>query len=128
MMHPVFARSLVLGVFGGVGLVLTTVFSRRGPLNFPVYAGFLAALAVLLARYSDIAFPQRLLAAMTAFIVAASTHYVAVVIHSNRQRRLLRRDNPQIPLTIPLIGHVWRLSSLFTIGLIASAGVAFLAS
>lgn len=126
--HPVFSRAVVLGLFGGVGLVLTTMYSRRGPLIFPVYAAFLAAVAVLLARYADIAFPARLVAAMAAFVVAASIHYVAVAFSANRQRRQLHEQQPHMPLTIPFFGHVWRLSVLFTAGLIASAGVAFLAS
>jgi hypothetical protein len=126
--HPVFSRSLVLGLFGGVGLVLTTLYSRRGPLMFPVYAAFLAAVAVLLARYADISFPLRLVAAMAAFLVAASIHYVAVAIHANQQRRRLHEQHPHIPLNIPFVGHVWRLSVFYTTGFIASAGVAFLAS
>ncbi|HUP50437.1 MAG TPA: hypothetical protein VNA04_16805 [Thermoanaerobaculia bacterium] len=126
--HPVFSRSVVLGAFGGIGLALTTVYSRRGPLIFPVYAAFLATVAVLLARYGDIVFPERLLAAMAGFVVAATIHYATVGVHANRQRRLLHQRYPQIPLTIPFTGHAWRLSVLFLTGLIASAGVAFLAS
>ena len=126
--HPVLARSVVLGLFGGIGLALTTGFSRKGPVVFPAYAAFLAATAFLLVRYSDITYPQRLLAAMAAFLVAGSIHYYSVVLQANRGRRRLQQRYPQIPLTIPLIGHVWRLSGLVTIGFIASAGVAFLAS
>ena len=126
--HPVFSRSVVLGLFGGIGLALTTMYSRCGALIFPVYAAFLAAVAVLLGRYADIVFHERLLAAMDAFVVAGSIHYVAVGVHANRERRLLHQRYPQIPLTIPFMGHVWRLSVLFMVGLIVSVGVAFLAS
>ena len=121
--HPAFLRAVVLGAFGGIGLVLTTVYSHRGPLIFPVYAAFLGSLALLLARYSDISFSLRLSAAMAGFVVAAMSHYVAVVIRSNRQRRKLGFTQ-----NLPFVGHVWRLSLLFTAGLIASAGVAFVAS
>jgi len=121
--HPAFARAAVLGVFGGIGLVLTTMYSRRGPLMFPVYAAFLGSLVVLLARYADIAFPIRLSAAMAGFVVAAAMHYVAVVISSNRDRRRMG-----ITQDVPFLGHVWRLSLLFAAGFIASAGVAFVAS
>jgi hypothetical protein len=121
--HPAFVRAVVLGAFGGIGLVLTTIYSRRGPLIFPVYAAFLGSLAVLLARYPDIAFPIRLSAAMVGFVVAAAIHYVAVVIAANRQRRGMG-----FTWNVPFLGHLWRLSVLFTAGFIASAGVAFVAS
>ena len=121
--HPAFMRAVVLGAFGGIGLVLTTMYSRRGPLIFPVYAAFLGSLAVLLARYADLAFPIRLSAAMAGFVVAAAIHYVAVDISANRERRRLGFTQ-----NIPFLGHLWRLSLLFTAGFIASAGVAFIAS
>jgi hypothetical protein len=123
MTHPAFVRAVVLGAFGGIGLVLTTMYSRRGPLMFPVYAAFLASLAVLLARYEDLAFPIRLSAALAGFVVAAAIHYVAVVISANRDRRRMG-----ITQNVPFLGHLWRLSLLFTAGFIASAGVAFVAS
>ena len=121
--HPAFARAVVLGAFGGIGLVLTTMYSRRGPLIFPVYAAFLGSLAVLLARYTDLAFPIRLSAAMAGFVVAGAMHYVAVSISANRERRRLGFTE-----NIPFLGHLWRLSFLFAVGFIASAGVAFVAS
>jgi hypothetical protein len=121
--HPAFMRAVVLGAFGGIGLVLTTMYSRRGPLMFPVYAAFLGSLAVLLARYTDLAFPIRWSAAMAGFVVAAAMHYVAVVIDANRDRRRMG-----ITQDVPFLGHLWRLAFLFTAGFIASAGVAFVAS
>jgi len=121
--HPAFARAAVLGAFGGIGLILTTVYSRRGPLMYPVYAAILGSLAVLLARYTNLAFPIRLSAAMAGFVVATVMHYVAVGILANRERRRLG-----ITENIPFLGHLWRLSFLFAVGFIASAGVAFVAS
>jgi hypothetical protein len=121
--HPAFMRAVVLGAFGGIGLVLTTMFSRRGPLIFPVYAAILGSLALLLTRYADLAFPIRLSTAMAGFLVAAGMHYVAVGISANRERRKLGFTE-----NIPFLGHLWRLSVLFTIGFVASAGVAFVAS
>ena len=41
---PLVLRAGVVGIFGGAGLVLTQMYSRRGPLIFPVYAAILAAL------------------------------------------------------------------------------------
>lgn len=121
--HPAFMRAVVLGAFGGVGLALTTMYSRRGPLIFPVYAAFLGSLAVLLARYADLAFPIRMSAALTGFVVAAAIHYGAVVISANRDRRRMG-----LTQNVPLLGHLWRLSLLLIAGFIASAGVAFVAS
>ena len=63
-------RALVLGVFGGIGLALTVVYSRRGPMIYPAYAAFLAALALLLARYPDLAYGQRLTVALASFLTA----------------------------------------------------------
>lgn len=121
--HPAFARAVVLGAFGGIGLILTTVYSRRGPLIYPVYAAILGSLAVLLARYTGVAFPIRLSAAMAGFMVAGALHYVAVSILANRERRRLGFTE-----NITFLGHLWRLSFLFAVGFIASAGVAFVAS
>ncbi len=42
---PTLLRGLVIGAFGGAGLILTQVYSRRGPLIFIVYATILFALA-----------------------------------------------------------------------------------
>ena len=36
--HPAFPRALVVGLFGGAGLALTTIYSRRGPLIYPALA------------------------------------------------------------------------------------------
>lgn len=121
--HPAFARAVVLGAFGGIGLALTTMYSRRGPLIFPVYAAFLGSLAVLLARYEDMAFPIRLSAAMAGFVVAAAVHYGTVVISANRERRRMG-----LTQNVPFLGHLWRLAFLFIAGFIASAGVAFIVS
>ena len=121
--EPAFARALVVGCFGGVGLVLTTFYSRRGPLIFPVYAALLASLAVLLARFADLPFAIRLGSALGGFVVAAGMHYVAVLTHANRERHRLG-----IFVNIALAGHIRRLSLLLLLGLIACAGVAFVSS
>jgi len=75
---PVLLRALVVGAFGGVGLALTTYFSRRGPLIFPVYAALLAALAVLLARYPALGYAPRYAAALgTGAVLCAGVAFVA---------------------------------------------------
>ena len=35
--NPAFPRALVIGLFGGAGLALTALYSRRGPLIYPVW-------------------------------------------------------------------------------------------
>ncbi len=124
MTHPAFSRALTVGVFGGVGLVLTSMSSRRGPLVFPVYAAILTSLAFLLARYPAMAFPLRLGCAFGGFTVAGVIHYISVGIAANQDRR---RRGIQ-PESLSVAGHSWRLAFLLGTGLLASAGVAFIAS
>lgn len=120
---PVLLRALVVGAFGGVGLALTTYFSRRGPLIFPVYAAPLAALAVLLARYPALGYAPRYAAALGGFTVAARAHYAVVCAHANAQRRRLG-----VTSGVPLLGHAWRLAALLGTGAVLCAGVAFVAA
>ena len=39
----VLLQAAVIGVFGGAALVLTQLYSRRGPMIYPVYAAILLA-------------------------------------------------------------------------------------
>ena len=41
LVNPALPRALAVGAFGGVGLVLTVVYSRRGPMIFVSYAALL---------------------------------------------------------------------------------------
>jgi hypothetical protein len=123
---------VVLGLFGGAGLALTAIYSRRGPLIYPVYASLLAALALLLDRYADMSFAERFGAALGGFIVASAALYVTVVVLSDRQRRRLvaegRLTASALGWRLPLWGHAWRVAFLLVVGAIASAGVAYIAS
>ena len=129
--NPALPRAIVVGLFGGAGLALTSIYSRRGPLIYPVYAAILAALALLLARYSTIAYSARLVAALSGFCVASAALYVTSGVLADRARRLLVADGrlPASALTFRLsvIGHVWRIAFLLAIGTLVSAGVAFIA-
>jgi hypothetical protein len=131
LVNPALPRALVIGAFGGVGLVLTVVYSRRGPMIFVPYAALLSALALLLSRYSELAYAARFAAAMSAFATATIPLYVAVGVLAERQRERLRREGrlPSQPSTarFGFWGHVWRIAFLFVVGSIASAGVAFVA-
>jgi hypothetical protein len=128
--NPALPRAVVVGVFGGVGLALTTIYSRRGPLIYPAYAALLAALALLLARYDTLALSERFAAALAGFLVASSALYATVTVLSDRQRRQLVADGrlPASSARLPLSGHAWRLGSLLAIGVIISAGIAYITS
>ena len=129
---PAFLRASVVGVFGGAGLALTVVFSRRGPTIFPVYAAILAALALLLTRYPDIQFGARFAAALGGFLVASAALYVTNVILAGRERRRLVAEGrlPESALAshVPIGAHAWRLAFLAAIGAVVSVGVAFIAA
>jgi drug/metabolite transporter superfamily protein YnfA len=126
---PALPRALVLGVFGGAGLVLTMIYSRRGPLIYPVYAALLAALALLLARYPSEPFGARFAAAFGGFLVATAMAYVAVSIRGGQEAQRLRREGRQMAQGgVTPLGHLWRLGLVLGIGAAVSAGVAFVAA
>src|SRR5881392_635435 len=87
--NPVVLRAMVVGVFGGIGLSLTSIYSRRGPLIYPVYAAILAALAMLLARHSQLPYNVRAFAALVGFTTATLLSYITVGILATRQRDAL---------------------------------------
>ncbi len=120
---PALPRALVVGCFGGVGLVLTTVYSRRGPLIFPVYAALLAGLAFVLARYPALTFSARFVAAFAGYALASVALYVAVLTQANRERRAAGFSTG-----VSLLGHAWRIAMLAAIGAAASVAVAFISS
>src|SRR5216117_1948236 len=76
--NPAFPRALAVGAFGGVGLVLTVVYSRRGPMIFVPYAALLAALTLLLSQFGQLPYAPRFAAAYAAFAMATVPVYVAV--------------------------------------------------
>jgi hypothetical protein len=129
-LNPAFPRAIVLGLFGGIGLALTAIYSRRGPLIFPVYAAVLAALAVLLSRYMALPFTVRLIAALAGFCAASFVAYIAIGILAQRNRRDLVAQG-RLPKTAlrgrtSVLGHAWRWGFLLVVGTVASAGIAFI--
>ena len=80
-------QALVIGVFGGAGLVLTQLYSRRGPLIFPVYAAILAALALSLTRADSLAFSARFLAAFAGLAASTGIAMAGTVFLAARARR-----------------------------------------
>src|SRR5688572_2523674 len=110
------AQAAVIGAFGGLGLALTTIYSRRGPMIYPVYAGLIAALTLLLTRYTSLAFSARFTACFAGFLVANLVFYPVVGVLAQRQRRELVAQGrlPETALKSPigLLGHSWRIGFL----------------
>jgi len=132
LLNPALPRATVVGAFGGAGLALTALYSRRGPMIYPVYAAILAALTALLSRFPDLPYAGRLLASLIGFSVATAALYVTTGILADRDRRRLvkagRLPASALQFRLSIIGHAWRIGFLLTIGTIASAGVAFIAA
>lgn len=123
---PTLPRALVLGVFGGAGLILTMIYSRRGPLIYPVYGALLAALALLLARDPFAAYGVRFAAAFGGFFVATAMAYVAASIRRGREVERIRREGrPMVGGRVTPLGHLWRLGLVMAVGAVVCAGVAF---
>ena len=129
--NPAFPRALMLGAFGGVGLALTVIYSRRGPMIYPAYAALFATLTLLLARYSSLAFVTRFAAGLAAFLLASSILYVTVGVLANRERRRLvaagRLPESALHARLSLWGHTWRLAFLMAVGTPLCLGIAFIA-
>ena len=125
--HLLLLRAAVVGVFGGAGLSLTAIYSRRGPLIYPVYAALLAALTVLLGHHSDISYAFRLVAGLVGFTVATFLLYVTVVVLARRGRAALVAEGrlTAVPRGPSALGHVWRWAFVLAIGSLISAAMAF---
>ena len=129
--NPALPRAIVVGLFGGVGLACTVIYSRRGPLILPVYAALLGALALLLARHDTLSYAARLVAALAGFLTASLLLYVAVGVQARESRVRLQREGRLPPGPTPglsPLGHAWRLGFLLAVGTVVSAGVAFVAA
>jgi|SRR5688572_3389075 hypothetical protein len=84
---PLLTRAIVIGALGGIGLILTHVFSRRGPLIFPVYAGILASLAMVTARFPDVPFNAAFASVLAGMTVATMLALLSVLVRSAKHRR-----------------------------------------
>src|SRR5436190_15641575 len=103
------SHALVIGVFGGASLVLTQIYSRRGPLIFPVYAAILFVLGLSLVRTPSLGFGARFLVAFAAVLLSTLFSLGAVIVVGNRTRRRLRESGREFgpggapPWGFPLI-------------------------
>jgi hypothetical protein len=118
-------RSLVVGVLGGAGLILTQAYSRRGPLIFPVYAALLAALAFLSARFVELPYAARFAAALSGVLLASAMALIGVLVIGGRERRrLVESGRPMAPGRAP----AWALPLVLIILVVVSAAVAYVSS
>ena len=120
---PFLARAAVLGFIGGVGLVLTLVFSRRGPLIFPVYAAILAALALLGARFPQLPYPAHFSAVLTGMMAATAVAFAGVLVRGVRERRAMIASGRKIH---PGGAPWWGFPAIAGAIVASSAAVAFI--
>lgn len=122
---PTLLRALVIGAFGGAGIILTQVYSRRGPLIFNVYAAILFALALFLVRAPDLGFTARAVIAFGAVLLSTVMSFVATLVIARRTRRRQRASGREIAP-----GHVpaWGFPLVVLILVTVSAGVAYVSS
>ena len=98
----VLLQAAVIGVFGGASLVLTQLYSRRGPMIYPVYAAILFALALSLTRATSLGFLSRFLAALAAMVISTAIAMASTMVLGARTRRaLLASGRPLAPGHIP---------------------------
>jgi hypothetical protein len=122
---PLLLRASVVGVLGGTGLVLTMVYSRRGPLIYPVYAAILGALALAAARFHSLPYAAYFSAVLAGMVVATGMAFVAVLVLGARQRReLLASGRPLAPGRAP----IWGFPAIVGAIVVASAAVAYVVS
>jgi hypothetical protein len=122
---PLLTRAIVTGVLGGIALILAHVYSRRGPIIFPVYAGILASLAFLTARFSTAPFGTAFISVLVGMTVATMLALGGVLVSSAKHRRKLLAAGKTIKEGRP---PRWALP-LTAMSLVAtSAAVAFLAT
>jgi hypothetical protein len=122
---PLVLRTGVVGIFGGSGLVLTQMYSRRGALIFPVYAAILAALSFVAVRFESVAYGGRFAAILFGMLIATALTFIATLVLGRRERAMLRAAGVRMrPGRVP----VWGLPLIFAAIVCASAGAAYVVS
>jgi len=122
---PLLSRSVVVGILGGAGLVLTHLYSRRGPLIYPVYAAILAALALVSARFDSLPYSAHFSAVLSGMFVATAIAFVEVMRSAKAARqRLIASGRPLVEGGAPW----WGLPVVALAIVASSAAVAWIAS
>ena len=127
---PALPRAIVVGAFGGAALVLTAVYSRRGPAILMPYAALAVAITLLLARYPTLSYGGRFGAALVGFVAATIPLYVTVAILAARAREQRRRGGKQAAPVRGMSGwgRAWRLTAVSALAVIVCAGIAYVAA
>jgi hypothetical protein len=120
------SRAVVVGILGGAGLVLTQLYTRRGPLIFPVYAAILAVLGLVSFRFRDLSFPALFAAVLAGMLVATGCAFVAVLITGAKSRRELRASGR--PMAEGSGAPWWGFPVIGLAIVLASAAVAYVIS
>ena len=123
---PLLTRAVVIGVLGGIGLILTQIFSRRGPLIFPVYASILAALAFVTARFPTVSYSAGFVAVLAGMLVATVIALTSVIVRARKHRERLLASGRTIDLTARPPRWALPLTALSIV--VSSAAVAFVAT
>jgi hypothetical protein len=115
-------QASIIGAVGGVGLVLTQIYSRRGPLIYPVYAAILFALTLSLSRATGVDFSLRYMAAFVAMGLSTGIAMIGTMFRAARARRELVASGRSVaPGQIP----PWAAPLLLVLLCTASAAAAF---
>ena len=115
-------QAAVIGVFGGAGLILTQLYSRRGPMIYPVYAAIVCALTLSLTRATSLGFLSRFIAALATMVVSTLIAMVGTMVLAARSRRaLLASGRPLAQGSIPR----WAAPALLLILGTVSAAAAY---
>ena len=122
---PLVLRAGVVGIFGGTGLVLTQMYSRRGPRIYPVYAAILAALSFVAVRFDSVAYGGRFAAILFGMLIATAMTLIATLVLGTRERAMLRAAGARMR---PGRAPVWGLPLIFAAIICASAGAAYVVS
>jgi hypothetical protein len=122
---PALSRALVIGLFGGAGLVLTQLYTRRGPLIYPVYAALLFALALSLARTPSLGFTARLVVIFAAVLLSTLAALVTTIVLGNRERTRLRESGRRFA---PGRAPAWGFPLILLVLVVVSAGVAYVSA
>ena len=117
------ARALVVGAFGGIGLVLGYRFSTRGAIMFPIYAAILFVSSLVIAQFPGLSFLARFGGVMIAMLVATAIAMAGVIYETARVvRKRAERGLPPVEGR----GPWWSVPVVFAGVAAASAGVAVL--
>lgn len=111
---PAVRLGALAGTLGGVALVAVPALGSRGPLILVPYALLVLALTGLAGLHRTFGRWQRFGLVLTGFLVASLVLYLYIILV----------DNPSA-LSIPLVGHAWRLAFLVVVGTVLAAAAAF---